>query len=167
MKIAISATGPSFDDTVAPRFGRCPYYVIVQVDTMTLEPLPNPNCNQAGAVGTQSAQMMAEKGVDLVLTGNCGPKALQAFGMAGIKVITGVSGTIRQAVRPYADAPRTPAAAHATESTSVDTAPLGPQKGGGLGMVGGRLVSGRFMGGRRGMGGGGSQGGGGRGGGPA
>jgi len=37
MKIAISATGPSLDDEVESRFGRCPYFIIADPDTMQFE----------------------------------------------------------------------------------------------------------------------------------
>jgi len=41
MKIAISATGPTLEDEVDPRFGRCPYFIIIDPDTMEFEALDN------------------------------------------------------------------------------------------------------------------------------
>lgn len=101
MKIAVSSTGPGLDDTVETRFGRCAYFLIIDPDTMEFEALPNPNIAQGGGAGIQSAQLMAEKDVAVVLTGNCGPNAFQTFGAAGIQVITGISGQVRQAVEQY------------------------------------------------------------------
>ena len=101
MKIAVTSTGPTLDDLMEARFGRCAYFLIINPETMEFEPFENPNIALGGGAGIQSAQFMAEKGVSLVLTGNCGPNAFQTFGAAGIQVITGVSGQVRQAVEQY------------------------------------------------------------------
>jgi len=101
MKIAITSTGPTLDDTVEARFGRCAYFLIIDPDTLEFESIPNPNLTLGGGAGLQSAQLMAGKNVSTVLTGNCGPNAFQIFGAAGIQVITGVGGRIRQAVERY------------------------------------------------------------------
>ncbi len=101
MKRAVTSTGTTLDDNVEARFGRCPYFLIIETDTMEVEPIRNPNISLGGGAGTQSAQLMAEKGVSSVLTGNCGPNAFRVFGAAGINVITGVSGNVRSAVEQY------------------------------------------------------------------
>ena len=51
--------------------------------------------------GVSTAQMIIGKGVDAVLTGNCGPNAHQALSATGIKVITRVSGKITDAAKDY------------------------------------------------------------------
>jgi predicted Fe-Mo cluster-binding NifX family protein len=101
MKIAVSSTGQALDDTVESRFGRCPFFLIIDPETLAFEPIPNPNISLGGGAGIQSAQLMAEKGVSVVLTGNCGPNAFRTFGAAGIKVMTGVSGRVREAVEQF------------------------------------------------------------------
>lgn len=101
MRIAVTSNGPSLDAVVEPRFGRSPYFLCIDPDTLVLEAIPNPNMALSGGAGPQSAQLMAEKGVSAVLTGNCGPNAFQAFGAAGIQVITGVSGLVREAVDQF------------------------------------------------------------------
>jgi predicted Fe-Mo cluster-binding NifX family protein/ferredoxin len=101
MKIAITAAGPALDDMVEARFGRCPYFQIIDTETMEQEALENSNIALGGGAGIQSAQMMSEKGVRVVLTGNCGPNAFQVFSAAGIQVIVGVSGKVRDAVEQF------------------------------------------------------------------
>jgi len=101
MKIAISATGPSLDAEVDPRFGRCQYFVIVDPQTMEFEPLDNSSAMATGGAGISTAQMIANRGVELVLTGNCGPNAYQTLSAAGLQVISGVTGRIRDAVEAY------------------------------------------------------------------
>jgi len=101
MKIAVTSTGPTLDDNVEARFGRCPYFLIIDTDTIQLEAIENPNMALGGGAGIQSAQLMSEKGVTTVLTGNCGPNAFNVFGQAGIQVIVGVSGSVRNAVEQF------------------------------------------------------------------
>jgi predicted Fe-Mo cluster-binding NifX family protein len=101
MKIAISANKPSLDVEVEPRFGRCPYFVIVDPETMQYEAIENTSAGASGGAGISAAQMMAGKGVEAILTGNCGPNAYQVLSGAGIKVFTGVGGTLLDAIESY------------------------------------------------------------------
>ena len=98
MKIAISATGLDLSAQVDPRFGRCQYFVIVDPDSMQFESVENSSAMAGGGAGIASAQLIASKGVEAVLTGNCGPNAFNVLEAAGIKVMTGVSGTVQDAV---------------------------------------------------------------------
>jgi len=101
MKIAISSTGLDLETQVDPRFGRCQYFVIVDTDTMEFEGVENTNMTAGGGAGIATAQMVADKGAKTVLTGNCGPNAHQTLSAAGVEVVTGVSGTVREAVEGF------------------------------------------------------------------
>jgi len=101
MKIAVTATGPDLDAKVDPRFGRCPYFLIVETDELSFEAVENPNLALGGGAGIQSARLMAEKGVKQVLTGNCGPNAYQTLLAAEIGVVVGCSGTVREVIEQY------------------------------------------------------------------
>ncbi len=101
MKIAISAAGPTLDADVDPRFGRCPCFIVVNPDTMEFEAVDNDSASSSGGAGIAAAQTIAGKGVEAVLTGNCGPNAYQVLAPAGIKVITGVSGKVKDVVAGY------------------------------------------------------------------
>lgn len=101
MKIAVTSTGPALDDAVDPRFGRCVYFLIIDSETLAFEAIENSSRALGGGAGVQSAQLVAEKGASVVLTGNCGPNAFQAFGAAGIRVITGVGGNVRDSVELF------------------------------------------------------------------
>ncbi len=175
MKIAVTSTGSDLTSTVEARFGRCPYFLMFDIDTMEFEAIKNPNIAAAGGAGIQSAQMMSEKGVQTVLTGNCGPNAFRVFGAAGIQVIVGVSGIVRDVVEQFktgifsnAEGPNV--ASHFGMGTDADstTESLNQKEVGdtmsrgiGRGMGGGRgMGSGRGMGGGRGMGSGRGMGGG-------
>jgi predicted Fe-Mo cluster-binding NifX family protein len=101
MRIAVTATGPWLDGPVDPRFGRCACFLIVETDDLTFEAVENPNLALGGGAGIQSAQLMSEKGVRFVLTGNCGPNAYQTLSAAGIEVIVGCSGRVRDVVDQF------------------------------------------------------------------
>jgi predicted Fe-Mo cluster-binding NifX family protein len=101
MKIAISATGPALDAEIDPRFGRCQYFVIVDPETMQFETIENSSGMAGGGAGISTAQMIASKGVETVLTGNCGPNAYQVLSAAGIKVVISVSGKVSEAIKDY------------------------------------------------------------------
>jgi len=101
MKIAISAQGTDLTAQVDPRFGRCQYFIIVDPETMQFEALENTNMMAGGGAGISTAQMIASKGVQIVLTGNCGPNAYQTLSAAGVQVITGVAGTVGDAIEGY------------------------------------------------------------------
>lgn len=101
MKIAITATGTALDAAIDPRFGRCPYFIVVDPETMQFEAVENTGTMAGGGAGVATAQIIAGKGVMAVLTGNCGPNAYQALSAAGVKVITGVAGSVREAIQGY------------------------------------------------------------------
>ncbi|MDY6855299.1 MAG: NifB/NifX family molybdenum-iron cluster-binding protein [Thermodesulfobacteriota bacterium] len=101
MKICVTASGEGLDAKIDPRFGRCQYFTIIDLDTMEFESLQNSSIGASGGAGIQAAQFVANKGVDLVLTGNVGPNAYNTLEAADICVITGVAGEVRQAVDDY------------------------------------------------------------------
>ncbi|MCK5109355.1 MAG: DUF5320 family protein [Methanosarcinales archaeon] len=152
MKICVTSTGPSLDAPVDPRFGRCQYFMIVDSETLEYEAMQNPSIGASGGAGIQAAQTVAGKGVSVVVTGNLGPNAVQTLTAAGITMVTGASGTVRDAVEQYKSG-----GLSQTESPTV------PEYSG-LGDAGASAGAGAGMGGGRGMGGGGGRGGGGGGG---
>ncbi len=102
MKIIVSASGPDLDSQVDSRFGRAPYFLAVDLDTMTYEALVNQQNLQASqGAGVQAAALVARHQPIAVLTGHCGPKAFQTLKAASIPVIVGVEGTVREAVERY------------------------------------------------------------------
>lgn len=101
MRIAITSTGVNLDAEVDPRFGRCQYFIIVDTETMQFEAVENSSAMGGGGVGVAAAQMMAGKEVTAVLTGNCGPNAYEGLSAAGVEVIVGVAGKVRDAVESY------------------------------------------------------------------
>ena len=101
MKICVTATGNTLEAAVDPRFGRTSHFIIVDPETMAFEPLPNTAVSAMSGAGIQAAQTIASKGVNVVITGNVGPNAFQALASAGIKIVVGAYGTVREVVTKY------------------------------------------------------------------
>ncbi len=133
MKVAVSAVEGSLDAQVDPRFGRSPYFVIVDVETMEFEALPNEGRFAASGAGIQAAQTIANKGVGAVLTGRVGPNACQAFSTAGIQVMAGVSGAVRDAIEKYKNRGLQQADTLASQVSYEGRPGMGMGRGGGRG----------------------------------
>lgn len=101
MKIAVSSTGGSINSLVEERFGRAPYYVIVDSTTMRFGLVSNPSVTSTHGAGPQTAALVHDRGAAVVLTGRVGPKARQALDALGISVVEGATGTVRRAVELY------------------------------------------------------------------
>ncbi len=102
-KIAVSSEGPTLDDQVDPRFGRAAGFVIVDPTTMEIEYLDNGASQARGqGAGIQAAELVAGRGVGVVLTGYVGPKAFTALRAAGIRIGADLDGlSVRQAVERF------------------------------------------------------------------
>jgi predicted Fe-Mo cluster-binding NifX family protein len=113
MKIALTATGKGLDSELDPRFGRARYILIVQEDGSLLEAVDNSsNANAMRGAGIQAGKTLADRNVDVLITGKCGPNAFKALEAAGIRVIADQTGTVREALErlnrsevTYASAP--------------------------------------------------------------
>ncbi|HNT97161.1 MAG TPA: NifB/NifX family molybdenum-iron cluster-binding protein [Elusimicrobiales bacterium] len=95
--------GGSLDAKVSERFGRAPYFVVVESDDMTFTPVLNAAESMQGGAGPEAVRQAAEQGAKVVLTGELGPNAKNALVVAGIQGVIGLKGekTVRQAVEEY------------------------------------------------------------------
>lgn len=96
MKIAISSEeNKGLDSQVSHHFGRCPYYVLLVVENeevKDVKTISNPfyNQHQPGQV----PGFIHEQGVEIMISGGMGRRALDFFGEYGIEVATGGEGTV-------------------------------------------------------------------------
>ena len=146
MKIAIRSSGENLTDQLDPRFGRCRYFLIIETDTMSFEVFDNDNAALGGGAGIQSAQFIAAKGVKAVITGHCGPNAIQTMSAAGVQVYVGQAGALQGLVVKLNNGQLTPT----TEANALAHAGTGGKgMGPGQGMGRGRGMGGRGVGGGR------------------
>lgn len=104
MKLSVSSSGQSLDAQVDPRFGRCAYFAIIETEgdeIISHEIIENESAGARRGAGIQAAQTIANKGADVTITGNVGPNAFNALSSAGVKVVAGASGSVKDAVEAY------------------------------------------------------------------
>lgn len=103
MKIAISSKGESLESEVDARFGRCPYFIIVEIKQDEIKSSKvfknTATAHQRGA-GPTAAELVANQGVKTVITQNIGPRAVSAMRELGIKVYKS-SGLIKEVVQKF------------------------------------------------------------------
>jgi predicted Fe-Mo cluster-binding NifX family protein len=117
---------------------------------MAFEAMANEAITAPGGAGIQAAQVVVNKGVSVVISGNIGPNAFQVLSTAGVKIATGAYGTVQEAVEMYKRG-----GLNETEGSTVSAhagmGAIAPGGGFGMGMGGGR-GGGRGQGMGRGMG---------------
>jgi predicted Fe-Mo cluster-binding NifX family protein len=103
MRIAVSADDKQgVDSVVSPHFGRCPHYILVDVegrDVTGIQEVDNPfyGHHQPGQV----PGFIQSLGADVMLAGGMGRRAIMFFQQCGIEGVTGAYGTVRQSVECY------------------------------------------------------------------
>ncbi len=145
-KICVTSQGNDLAAPIDPRFGRCAFFIIADSETMQFEAISNSAMRASGGAGIQAAQTVASMGVKAVITGSVGPNAYPALQNAGIEIMTGVSGTVKDAIESFKQGSLTKLATPGPTQKGY-----GGGMGGGMGRGGGR---GRGGGGRGGGGGG-------------
>lgn len=136
MKIAVSARGPSLESAMDPRFGRTAGFVLFDTESGRSTYLDNaPQQGLAQGTGIKTAQLIAEAGADVLITGQMGPKAYQVLSRSGIKVMVCGGGTVQDALQAMER--------NALREVSSDMLQSGPGKMGGRGMGGGGRGRGR------------------------
>lgn len=97
MKIAIATE----EVNVSSHFGRCENFTIVEIENSKVKSRVNLNTvgNQHGLLPT----FLLSQGVNVVIAGGMGEGARQNLLLNNIKIISGVSGNIDDAINTYLD----------------------------------------------------------------
>lgn len=103
MRVAVSVDNNNgLDSVVSPHFGRCPYFVLVDLEGQEVKgvnTITNPyyGHHQPGQV----PGFIRSQQADVMLTGGMGGRAIAFFEQYGIQAVTGASGTVRRALEQY------------------------------------------------------------------
>lgn len=108
MKIAVPSQGQDLEAPVDMRFGRAPFFLLVESETLKCQAVPNPSVTASGGAGVQTAQLLARSGAQVVIAGNVGPNAMTTVQAAGIEVYAARGGPVRETVEAFLRGELTP-----------------------------------------------------------
>jgi predicted Fe-Mo cluster-binding NifX family protein len=97
MKIAIASSGKDENAQVSPVSGRAEFYLIFE-DKKLVETISNPFQHGGGGAGIGVAQMLANKGVEMVISGKFGPNMTTFLDEKGIKYKIVLDKTVKEAL---------------------------------------------------------------------
>jgi len=103
MKIAISSTGNNLESELDARFGRCNYFLIVEIEDKKIKDfkaIENTAKAQMGGAGITAGEIVAKQKVDAIITVNLGPRAFSVFEQFNIKIYQG-EGKIKKVVQDF------------------------------------------------------------------
>jgi predicted Fe-Mo cluster-binding NifX family protein len=96
MKICITSAGESITSIMDPRFGRAAFFIIYDTDTKEYESLKNEAAITGGGAGITSGQLIVDKDVKALITGNVGPNAMNVLKAADITIYKGLSVSVKE-----------------------------------------------------------------------
>jgi len=99
MKICVTAQGNTVESQLDPRFGRCAYFCIADTETGDTEFIQN-NPGGGGA-GVAAGQLMINKDIKALITGNLGPNATQVLGATDIALYRGVMKSVAENIAEF------------------------------------------------------------------
>ena len=103
MKIAVTSKGKDVESELDSVFGRCSYFIFADVEgdkIENIEAVKNEFSDQSGGVGMSTAKMVAEKGAEVIIANNVGPRAISVLEQFKIKIFRG-KGTVKGTIKSY------------------------------------------------------------------
>lgn len=85
LKIGFSVTDNKVSCVLDSRFGRCPYFMIVDTADNSKKWVENKGILAEGGAGIVAANQLVDLNLDIVITGNLGPNAWKVFQAANLK----------------------------------------------------------------------------------
>ncbi len=102
MIICVSAQTDDPNGPFEPRFGRAPWFHLVEEATGKVTPLQNPFTMESGGIGPRVVQFLTLNEVSVVVTGQIGQHAATALSAAGIAVyFDEVGGSVSEVITRY------------------------------------------------------------------
>lgn len=102
VRIAVTSHGPDPGCDVDESFGRAYWFVVYDDVEDVWESFDNGsirNCSEN--VGVRATEFLVDQGVNVIITGEAGPRAFRALTSRGIKVFLQASGTVDDMIRAW------------------------------------------------------------------
>ncbi len=88
MKVCFTAQGATLESPAEDRFGRAPYFIVVESENGSFEAIKNPYADGGGGVGPKAAQVLIAQNVKAMVSGQVGGNAKEVLVAAGIAMYT-------------------------------------------------------------------------------
>ena len=104
MRIAFSAvTEEGLQSPISPHFGRCPFYIFIDLDEenqiQKVSAIVNEHAKKHDP--GQLPAYIRDQGVNVMISGGMGGRAVNFFHQFEVNVATGASGTVQQSLENY------------------------------------------------------------------
>jgi predicted Fe-Mo cluster-binding NifX family protein len=94
MKVAFTVNTQAENPSLERRFGRCPYFLVVDTETQKRTLLSNPGLDSPHGAGTQAAQFLVGENIEAVISGDIGPNAYAVLNAAGVEMFSAGMGQV-------------------------------------------------------------------------
>lgn len=104
MKIAISSTGEDINSPIDPKFGRCPFFMLAEVEDKKIKnskAIKNTAMLQGGGAGITAAQIIGNEGADAIIAVSFGPRAFGVLSELNIEMYQGIQGTVEENIQQF------------------------------------------------------------------
>ncbi len=101
MKIAFPVNEKSIDADIYDSFGRAPYFVIYNTNSKEIEYLDHRAVVAQGAGGIRAAQVLADQGIKVIITQQCGENAEKLLRKAEVLIYKARSASIYDNIDAY------------------------------------------------------------------
>lgn len=109
MRIAVASRGKTMSSRIDDRFGRCPYFLVLDTTSMKTETIENAGQQEKDAAGIKACQMLIDNDINAVVVKNIGHNSLVTLTGAGMDVYTVASGTVSTVMKKVKRGELTPA----------------------------------------------------------
>jgi predicted Fe-Mo cluster-binding NifX family protein len=104
MLIAFSIDSDKEKAMMDSRFGRCPFFALLDDQSGDIEYVANPAAGVAVGAGTAAAQMLINRDVAAVVSGQVGPKAMEILAAMQVPIfLVPADFDLNTAVRRYSE----------------------------------------------------------------
>lgn len=86
MIIAVSSYGKGINSKIYPKFERCSFFLIIDLDRDAALPITNVSKDRPHEIGGKVGKLIAKLGIDVIITTDIGPRAFEIFKQHKIKI---------------------------------------------------------------------------------
>lgn len=102
MKVCFTAQGSTLESLSEERFGRAPYFIIIESENGSFDAIRNPYADGGGGVGPKAAQVLISNNVKALVSGQVGGNAKEVLAAAGIAMYTfRAGGTVKDVLDQF------------------------------------------------------------------